>query len=250
MFAASISALILGLGASLHCLGMCGPLVMAVPISSKTWQGKAVGITQYHLGKTFTYALLGLVVGVIGISLQTLKWMQILSIITGVLIILFAWKKFIKLPASNKIQQFLTRFSGKSLNKLFKSTIPFKPFFFGMINGLLPCGLIYIALLNSLLAGDPFSSMVAMAFFGVGTIPILTLAKFASLKFNWQASKITPVLVTVVGLLIIVRGMNLGIPYISPKINTSIIASSDKDVKQTVSMDCCHKSDHCNTTKK
>ncbi|HNR86601.1 MAG TPA: hypothetical protein PKN38_08320, partial [Taishania sp.] len=100
------------------------------------------------------------------------------------------------------------------------------------------------------LAGDPFSSMVAMAFFGVGTIPILTLAKFASLKFNWQASKITPVLVTVVGLLIIVRGMNLGIPYISPKINTSIIASSDKDVKQTVSMDCCHKSDHCNTTKK
>ena len=189
MFAASISALILGLGASLHCLGMCGPLVMAVPIPSKTWQGKVVGIAQYHLGKTLTYALLGLVVGVIGISLQTLKWMQILSIITGVLIILFAWKKFIKLPASNKIQQHLTRFSGKSLNKLFKSTIPFKPFFFGMINGLLPCGLIYIALLNSLLAGDPFSSMVAMAFFGVGTIPILTLAKFASLKFNWQASK-------------------------------------------------------------
>lgn len=247
---ASINGLILGLGASLHCLGMCGPLVMVVPIKNNSLKGKVWGITQYHIGKTLTYALLGLLIGIVGISLQTLKWMQILSVITGILIIVFAWKKFIKIPANNKFQQFITRFSGRSLNLLHKSTLPFKPFFFGFINGLLPCGLIYIALLNSLLAGNPFFSMMAMVFFGIGTIPILTIAKFASFKLNWQSSKLTPVLITVVGLMIIVRGLNLGIPYLSPKINSEVIATNSKDTSNSVSISCCHNNDHCTSAEK
>lgn len=250
MFAVYFSGLILGLGASMHCLGMCGPLVMIIPMKSTKPIDKAWGITQYHIGKTFTYALLGLLVGIVGISIQTLKWMQILSIISGILIIIFAWKKFIHLPFNAVIQQRITRFSGKYLNKLFHSNIPFKPLFFGMINGLLPCGLIYIALFNSLLAGNPFHSMIAMVFFGLGTIPILTLTKYISVKLNWNASRWTPVIITFVGILIVLRGLNFGVPYISPKINTAIITTKDEKLKEVVTLDCCHKNDSCDTQKK
>lgn len=250
MFAVYFSGLILGLGASMHCLGMCGPLVMILPMKSNKPLDKVLGITQYHIGKTLTYALLGLIVGLVGISLQTLKWMQILSIVSGLLIIIFAWKKFIHLPFNAIIQQKITRFSGKYLNKLFHSNIPFKPLFFGMINGLLPCGLIYIALFNSLLAGNPFHSMIAMVFFGLGTIPILTLTKYISVKFNWNASRLTPILITFVGVLIVFRGLNLGIPYLSPKINTSIITTKNDKTKSVVSMSCCQSDDTCESPNK
>lgn len=239
-----ISALVLGLSSSLHCLGMCGPLVAAVPMKTSTKYGQLFGMMQYHVGKTFTYAVLGVVIGFVGMSVQTLKWMQLLSIASGLLIVVFAWAKYIKFKSRNKIQQLYTRFSSRTLSKLFQSKIPFKPLFFGVINGLLPCGLVYIALLNSLLAGNPFSSAIAMVFFGIGTVPILTVARFVSNKIQWKTNRITPILITLVGLMVVFRGLNLGIPYLSPKIETQSpkIHNGDKD---TVKMECCHSRPRC-----
>lgn len=246
MFDVYFSGLILGLGASLHCLGMCGPLVMAVPMKSNSAYDRAWGITQYHIGKTTTYALLGLIVGVVGISLKTFQWMQILSVVSGVLIVLFAWGKFIKIPFGKTIVQRFTQFSGRALNKIFKSNIPFKPLFFGSINGLLPCGLVYIALINSILAGSPFQSMLAMVFFGLGTVPILTFARIISQRFKWKTNRWTPVLITLVGVMIILRGLNLDIPYISPKLSTQIVSDeSEKTEKKEVVMSCCSSKTSC-----
>lgn len=246
MFDVYLSGLILGLGASLHCLGMCGPLVMAVPMKSTNTYDRAWGITQYHIGKTATYALLGLLVGVVGISIKTFQWMQVLSVICGVLIILFAWAKFVKIPFGKTFVQKFTQFSGRALNKLFKSNLPFKPLFFGSINGLLPCGLVYIALINSILAGSPLQSMLAMVFFGLGTVPVLTFARVISQRMKWKTNRWTPVLVTVVGAMIILRGLNLNIPYISPKIDTQIVSdASGKTEKQEVVMSCCSSKTSC-----
>lgn len=242
MEAAYISGLILGLSASFHCLGMCGPLVMAVPIKSNSTSGKVWGITQYHIGKTFTYAVLGLLVGLIGISIQTFRWMQVLSIVSGVLIILFAWGKFIKIPVGQTLVQKFMRFSSKAIKYIFNSNIPLKPMFFGMLNGLLPCGLIYIALINSLLVSSPFQSMLAMVFFGLGTVPILTLVKFVSTQIKWKTNRLMPVLITVVGLMIIFRGLNLGIPYLSPKIELNL---ADNSKENELSVSCCSSTEKC-----
>lgn len=241
MWAIYISGLVIGLSASLHCLGMCGPLVLAVPIKSKSNYGQLIGIIQYHLGKTLTYAFLGLLIGFVGMSLQTLKWMQILSIVSGIAIIFFAWAKYIKFNKSTKIQQLYTRYSGRALNKLFKSEIPFKPLWFGMINGLLPCGLVYIALINSLLASNPFSSALAMVFFGLGTVPILTIARFVSNKIHWKTNRLTPIFITLIGVMVIFRGLNLGIPFLSPKIETRTVKSVEKGTSEEIQMQCCHK---------
>lgn len=241
MVAVYVSGLVLGLGASFHCLGMCGPLVMAVPIKRTNTLTYAFGLTQYHLGKMFSYAVLGLIVGLVGMSLQTFKSLQILSVVSGVFIIIFAWGKFIKISFGQRITQKFVRFSSGALRILFKSEIPFKPFFFGIINGLLPCGLVYIALMNSLVVGSPFQGALAMAFFGLGTIPVLTVARLVSGKIQWKTNRLTPILITLVGLMIVFRGLNLNIPYLSPKLDTKIVSSPNGQQKKEVEMSCCAK---------
>lgn len=245
MWAVYTSSLIIGLSASLHCLGMCGPLVMAIPMKTNNVYERSLGMLQYHIGKTFTYALLGLLAGLIGISIQTFKWMQLFSVISGVAIVFFAWAKFVRFPFGNKFRQLFIRFSGTTIRKLFQSGMPFKPLLFGIINGLLPCGLIYIALINSLLAGSPFSGMMAMVFFGLGTVPVLTLARWISGKFQWRTNRWTPVLITLVGLMVVFRGLNLGIPYLSPKIEVQQATNGTKEETEEVVMNCCHKEKSC-----
>ncbi|HRO75797.1 MAG TPA: sulfite exporter TauE/SafE family protein [Crocinitomicaceae bacterium] len=239
MIAVYVNGLVLGLGASFHCLGMCGPLVMAVPMKRTNNLTYAFDITQYHLGKMFSYAVLGFLVGLIGLSFQTFKSLQILSIISGVFIVIFAWGKFIKIPFGKGISQKFLHFSSGAMRFLVKSEIPFKPFFFGIINGLLPCGLVYLALINSLVVGSPFQSALAMVFFGLGTVPVLTVARLVAGKFQWKTNRLTPILITLVGVMIIFRGLNLNIPYLSPKLDTKIVSSQDGQQKEEVEMSCC-----------
>lgn len=239
MWTVYFSALILGLGSSFHCLGMCGPLVMAVPMKGRNQSGRITGMTQYFLGKTLTYAIFGLLVGLVGISVQALKGMQILSVISGILIILIAWGQLSNKGVGVAFQQKMSRVAGKSLRQLSQSNIPFKSFFFGMINGLLPCGLVYVALINSLLAGSPVFSALAMVFFGIGTIPILTLTKWITSKIKWNANRLTPIFITLVGVMIIFRGLNLGIPYLSPKIDTHIVQNEEGVAEEKVEVSCC-----------
>lgn len=241
MVAVYVSGLVLGLGASFHCLGMCGPLVLAVPMKRTNTLTYAFGITQYHFGKMFSYAALGFIVGLVGVSFQTFKSLQILSVVSGVFIIIFAWGKFIKIPFGQGVTQKFLRFSSGALRVLFKLEMPFKPFFFGIINGLLPCGLVYIALINSLVVGSPFQSALAMVFFGLGTVPVLTVARLVAGKFQWKTNRLTPILITLVGLMIVFRGLNLNIPYLSPKIDTKIVSSPDGHQKEEVEMNCCAK---------
>lgn len=239
MFAVYLGALLLGLGSSFHCLGMCGPLVMAVPMKASKSTNRIFGMTQYFFGKTLTYALLGLLVGFLGISIQAFKGMQVLSVLSGVVIVMIAWGQFSKKRLGVVFQQKMSRITGKSIRKLFQSNLPFKTLFFGMINGLLPCGVVYVALINSLLAGSPTSSALAMFFFGIGTLPVLALTKVLSTKLKWNTSRWTPVFITLVGIMIIFRGLNLGIPYLSPKINTHIVQNDEGVNEEKMEMSCC-----------
>ncbi|TAE01163.1 MAG: sulfite exporter TauE/SafE family protein [Bacteroidetes bacterium] len=208
-----LTAFITGILGSFHCVGMCGSIVLAV--QSKNWQNGLL----YHLGRCLTYAILGLMFGFFGKGLYVAGFQQNISIILGFLMILF-----VLLPNQNfpflyqfytKVKQYLQPFhiQNKSVSA----------FVLGFLNGLLPCGLVYVAIFAAISTADAYYGALYMFLFGLGTIPMLLLLsisqKMLSVKWRTQFVKIVPVFVVVVGILLILRGLNLDIPYLSPYID-------------------------------
>ena len=240
-----IPAFILGVISNLHCLGMCGPIALAIPLNRSSKSAMLFGILQYHLGRVLVYAILGYIVGYIGMGIKLFGVLQAISIIAGIGIIIYAWRKhlnFIKIPLNVPLSLSKGHFLSQSMGKIMRSESPLKLFLLGALNGLLPCGMVYTALITAVVLGTPILSATSMLAFGLGTLPgLVAFSLFAQQLGNPIRSKINrylPYLITVVGLLIILRGMNLNIPYISPKVSFS-------QEKKEVVMDCCHKSTKC-----
>jgi hypothetical protein len=222
---------------------------MAIPINRKNNWSILSGVLQYNLGRVFTYAVLGLIIGSIGLTIQSFGVLQWLSIITGILLIAYAWRKWLgrifhaKIPGIN-----LNGFVSKGIGSVMRSKFPFKLPLLGFLNGLLPCGMVYVALMNAMLTGNQLSSATAMIAFGLGTLPAMMAVGFAAGKITGQLrNKINtavPYLLTVVGLLVILRGMNLGIPFISPNAEKAMKHSSGMSKEEpAMKMDCCHSSE-------
>ena len=234
---------ILGITSNIHCIGMCGPIALAIPVKRTSNWTILNGVLHYNFGRILSYSFLGLIVGSIGLTIQTLGFLQGLSIVSGLFLILFAWKKWYKSAIFSEFPTFgIHVFIRKNLGKVITSQSPFKIGILGILNGLLPCGMVYAALLNSVLAGNLIGSASAMIAFGIGTLPAMIAVGFAAnridAKMRQKFSKIVPYLLTVVGLLIAIRGMNLGIPYVSPKVSVT-----KTHFRQTpaIEMSCCHK---------
>lgn len=223
MFSLFISAFILGMIANLHCVGMCGPIALAIPLNRSSKIEIIVGILQYNFGRILTYSTLGFIIGFIGLGINLIGILQWISIISGVGIILYAWRKYLFQGKSFQVfnTNFLHRFTSKNMGKILKNRSPLKLFLFGMLNGLLPCGMVYTALITSVIAGTPILSAFTLFFFGLGTLPGMILITFYANKittrFRGKINKVLPYLVTLIGALIIIRGLNLNIPYLSPK---------------------------------
>lgn len=246
-----ITGFILGISSNLHCIGMCGPIAMALPLDRSSNRSILFGALQYNLGRVVTYALLGLLVGMIGLTIETFGVLQWVSIISGAFLILFAWRHiFERLPVLHLPGFFLTTRLNQLLGRVIRSKNPAKLLFLGGLNGLLPCGMVYAALLNAILAGNPFSSALAMTAFGLGTLPAMIFVSFAvqriSNKGRANMRKALPYVLTLVGAIIVLRGLNLDIPYLSPKVEISTVQDGDaqEETKKEVTMSCCsHKKD-------
>ncbi|MFA7273768.1 MAG: sulfite exporter TauE/SafE family protein [Crocinitomicaceae bacterium] len=243
-----ITGIILGLTSSLHCMGMCGPIAMAIPVNRKNNWTILNGVLQYNLGRIFTYAVLGFIIGSIGLTIHTFGVLQWLSIISGVLLIVYAWRKWLgksfhaKIPSLN-----VNGFVSKGIGSILRSQFPFKLPLLGILNGLLPCGMVFVALMNALLAGNQTMSSVAMIGFGIGTLPSMIAVGFAAGKITGalrsKLNATVPYLLTLVGVLVILRGMNLGIPFISPKAEMAMKHQSGMQKPEPeMKMDCCHSS--------
>ncbi|MGJ8661454.1 MAG: sulfite exporter TauE/SafE family protein [Bacteroidota bacterium] len=243
-----VTGLILGLTSSLHCIGMCGPIAMAIPVNRKNNWTILNGILQYNLGRILTYAIFGLIVGSIGLTIHTFGVLQWLSIISGALLIIYAWRKWLGRSFNANLPNLgINGFVSKGIGTILKSKFPFKLPLLGMLNGLLPCGMVYVALMNALLAGNQGSSALAMIAFGVGTLPSMIAVGFAAGKINGalrhKLNASVPYILTLVGFLIILRGMNLGIPFISPKAEMAMKHNSEMNkMHPKMKMDCCHSS--------
>ncbi|CEN42500.1 sulfite exporter TauE/SafE family protein [Capnocytophaga canis] len=228
------TALILGLLGSFHCVGMCGPLTLLLPLRHDNPFKKAIQVATYHIGKTLTYVLLGVLFGVLGKGLFVREYQQQLSIIIGVLMIVVVVLSLVKIRLNvfTKPIYFLIGFVKRALGRQLRYKTAFSVFLIGFFNGFLPCGLVYMALFGALAETGITNSAMYMLFFGLGTVPLLTatiyLGNFLKTKTKIYIQKIIPFFIILIGALFILRGLGLGIPYLSPS-NMNLMIKADPD---------------------
>lgn len=233
IIAAGFSIGILG---SFHCVGMCGPIALNLPVQhAAAWQRMGF-ITLYNLGRAAAYACIGALFGIVGQQFFIGGYQQALSISLGVLILIYLFFSFFVTTNTT----YFTAFTGFIKSKLGSLLTGEKRFYtyiaIGFLNGFLPCGLVYIAVAGAVATGSIWKSALFMAAFGLGTFPIMfmltVLGKYISVQLRNQMRKAVPVFVGAMAVLLILRGLNLGIPYISPKI---------QHTHNGTAAECCHK---------
>ena len=223
-----LSAFFIGFFGSFHCIGMCGPIAVALPVSKTSNLTFISGRLLYNLGRVFTYAVLGFIFGFFGSRIALAGIQQLVSILLGVIIIivvLLPQKKInflIQLPLIVKIVSPIKT----NIGILFKKNTLSSLFLIGLLNGFLPCGLVYIALAAAVASGDAISGAAVMILFGFGTVPAMFAAsvfgKFINIGIRTKLRKATPYLAIVLAVIFILRGLNLGIPYLSPKLSKQV----------------------------
>jgi uncharacterized protein len=222
MIALFSSAFLLGLLGSFHCAGMCGPIAISLPLPGDSIWQKIPGGLFYNTGRILTYGLMGLIFGLVGEGLHLVGFQQIVSVTMGIIMIIAVlFPGLFRITSNQSDSSFrpLTLLK-KTIGRLFAVKSLQSLFFIGLLNGMLPCGLVYFAIAGAIAAGNIVTSTWYMIFFGLGTIPMLLAISITgniiSASARQKITKLIPILVIIVGLFFILRGLNLGIPYLSP----------------------------------
>jgi len=230
-----LAAFLVGLVGSLHCIGMCGPIAIALPVPDSNNLSFFTGRILYNLGRVVTYSFLGAVLGLVGSKIALAGAQQVVSIVLGVVIIIAVLlpQKYKNYIAQNTVIQKLTHPLKSNIGVLFSKGTFTAMFLIGILNGFLPCGLVYVALAGSIASGDAISGAAVMILFGLGTVPAMFAAsvfgKFINIGIRTKIRKAVPVLAIILGVIFILRGMNLGIPMLSPKVSAHTEVSSEMD---------------------
>ncbi|MEN8227896.1 MAG: sulfite exporter TauE/SafE family protein [Bacteroidota bacterium] len=217
-----LSALVLGLMGSFHCAGMCGPIVIALPLHGNSIPQQIFGGVLYNLGRTLTYGIMGALFGLLGQGVEMIGFQQKISVIMGSIMIIS-----VLFPSLFKNQYSIDKswFSlvGKlksTIGKMFSIRSYSSLFFIGLLNGLLPCGLVYMAIAGAIGTGEVLMGSLYMVLFGLGTLPMLLSISIAgnilSVAIRRKINRLIPVLVVLVGIFFVLRGLSLGIPFLSP----------------------------------
>jgi sulfite exporter TauE/SafE len=216
------SAFIFGLISSLHCIGMCGPIAMMLPVDRNNQTKKVTQILTYHLGRISAYGTIGLIFGLLGKGFFMAGMQQQLSIFVGISMIIivlipskiFSEYNFSK-PIFRLISKIKTILGSQFRNKSYQSL-----FIIGLLNGFLPCGMVYVALFGAIAMQSPGFGSLYMMLFGLGTIPLMSSVvyfnSFLSIPIRNKIQKAIPFVAFSIGVLFILRGLGLGIPYVSP----------------------------------
>ena len=212
------TAFTIGLFGSLHCVGMCGPIAIALPYKKENKLVMIASGLLYNLGRVTTYSLLGFFIGIIGKGVFLAGYQQTLSIGLGIMMLIIA---IFSIPVESKITslsfiknpyiklktllgKFLTQTSWKSL------------YITGILNGFLPCGLVYLAIIGAVSMASVEHGVAYMALFGLGTIPLMLLVSIAgsmaSIRFRNIIKKLYPVFMVLFASLLIARGLNFEVP--------------------------------------
>lgn len=232
----AIAAFAMGVIGSFHCVGMCGPLALALPLKDDNLHSKFIGALLYNSGRIVTYSLFGVLAGLLGKSVSLFGFQQWLSIMAGSAILLLLIlprlfpAQFKNVHVAGNFFQRIRHTFGQLFFKKNQSTL----FAIGFLNGLLPCGLVYLALAGATATGDILNAAIFMAAFGAGTLPVMwSIAfwgNFIGVRVRQKIRAAYPYMMMLMACLLILRGVGLGIPYLSP------VADADKKI-----INCCVK---------
>jgi len=217
-----LSALILGLMGSFHCAGMCGPIAIALPLHGNTVPQKIYGGILYNLGRTLTYGIMGAIFGLLGQGVEMLGFQQKISVIMGAAMIISVLFPTLFRNQYSPTKSWFTLIGRlkTTIREMFSTRSFSSLFLIGLLNGLLPCGLVYMAIAGAIGTGNAGLGSIYMILFGLGTIPMMLSISLAgnimSSAIRTKINKLIPVLVVIVGILFMLRGLSLGIPYLSP----------------------------------
>jgi hypothetical protein len=215
------TALLLGLAGSAHCAGMCGPLVLALPSTQAQPLAHLIGRVLYNLGRVLTYGLLGVVFGLLGQTLAMAgvqRWVSLglgLAILAG---LIFSRTPVFRLPVAGTVSWLKTAL-GFFLRKRGQGAL----LALGFLNGLLPCGLVYAACAGAAATGGVLTGVQYMLVFGLGTVPMMLALGLAGTALHGtlrqKFQKLIPASLMLLAALLILRGLSLGIPYLSPDLS-------------------------------
>lgn len=216
------TAFIFGLISSLHCIGMCGPIAMMLPVDRDNSAKKVTQILTYHIGRLTAYAMIGFLFGLLGKGLFLAGIQQELSLFIGImmiLIIVIPERTFAKYNFSKPLYRIIL-YVKTALGSQFKKRSYSSLFTIGLLNGFLPCGLVYVALFGAIAMQSVSLGVFYMILFGLGTVPMMSsvvyVNSFLTIHFRSKIQKVIPYVAILIGILFIFRGLGLGIPYVSP----------------------------------
>jgi sulfite exporter TauE/SafE len=232
---------VLGMVGSLHCVGMCGPIALALPSRGGGVGSRIISSVVYNIGRVTTYTTMGAIIGIAGGRLLAVSLQQHLSIFFGLILLLFVFKpawlerQVTKLPIVGDGVLIIR----KSIGSLFRQPSLRSLLLIGVLNGLLPCGFVYVAWAGALTSGSIAKGAAFMALFGLGTFPALWAVAFGGSIFSGNVrltiNKVTPFIVGIMALLFVLRGLNLDIPFVSPKIDFDNSSSTHCGAETTTS---------------
>jgi sulfite exporter TauE/SafE len=216
------SAFIFGLISSFHCIGMCGPIAMMLPVDRDNSAKKVTQIITYHLGRLTAYGTIGFVFGLLGKGFFLAGMQQKLSIFIGIamiLVILIPEKVFARYNFSKPVFRLISKIK-TTLGSQFKNKSYQSLFTIGLLNGFLPCGMVYVALFGAIAMQSASFGILYMILFGLGTVPMMSsvvyMNSFLTIPIRNKIQKVIPYVAVIIGMLFILRGLGLGIPYVSP----------------------------------
>lgn len=212
---ALLAGAVLGLTGAVHCLGMCGPLVIAMGKSKSS----SSALIVYHAARTGSYLLLGTLVMFL---VPMAEWQRVLSVVSGLFLLFAAWQEQYVEPACCTTQKtpWHRRLLQWRIWSMKNTSGAVNASVLGGLNGLLPCGMVYAALASASAFGGWMPGLAFLLGFGVTTaIPLIILqwagrhipAQWAT---RWKRASI--IIALLMGSWFILRGLGLGIPFLSP----------------------------------
>ena len=208
----------MGLVGSLHCVGMCGPLALALPYQSGSRFHALGQVLLYQIGRISTYSLLGAIIGLAGRGLFLAGWQSRVSIALGILLLATAVfsldieYKIAQAPGIRRVNAWVR----SALTKWMKQQGSAAMLSIGALNGLLPCGLVYMAVAGAVTSDSIPDGAAFMAFFGLGTLPLMTavamVGQFINIKWRNRARRLLPVFLVIFALFFIARGLHFQVP--------------------------------------
>ena len=215
------TAFVLGVAGSAHCVAMCGPIALAVPVRNKGWRSRLSSALLMNSGRLLTYILIGAAFGAMGQGVALAGLQRALSIAAGALLLLAAVIPGVleRWGGGSRLASVVGRLRGRLARNLSR-TAPESLLLTGMLNGLLPCGLVYAAAVGASAQADLLQGAMFMLVFGTATWPMLIAVRMSQGLIGTNARRhlrrFAPLVVGVLATLLILRGAGLGIPFLSP----------------------------------